>query len=292
MVESIGELRKKVQEPVRRYNDISGMLLGDHASIYITRLFIRMGWSPTLATLGMLISGLSGSVLLLCGDRLAVLGFFLLVMHYVFDCVDGEVARYHKSEKVVWSVHDYLFHFYIKSAFFFCFGLAAYRTTGSFWMFGIAWLGLSSSVLSKMIRELPALLASRLVLQRDPDPDDRSYRQLTEGVTEEDLAEKPCADGTAAPASYGSFLSKVRSIVTNFDLMLVALFFIAIVDLFVAPFTIFGVLVNLKTVAFCGLVANFTLDFIDRLITSLRGHRIQRDAGAMLVRAHHFRIRR
>ena len=53
-MESITDLRAKVQAPVAKYNDVAGYLLGDRISIHVTRFFITMGWSPTVATLSML----------------------------------------------------------------------------------------------------------------------------------------------------------------------------------------------------------------------------------------------
>jgi len=292
VVESIRELRRRVQDPVRRYNDISGMLLGDHVSIHLTRLFVARGWSPTIATIAMLVCGLSGAVLTTFGEVAAVFGFGLLVLYYVFDCVDGEVARYHRIEKVFWSYHDYLFHLYVKSAFFLCLGVGAYGLTGQVWMFGVAWLGLSSVVLSKFLRELPTLLAARLVLMRDPDPTDRSYRQLTEVLDDRDLTSPPSPEGDGAPPSYGSALSKVRGVLTNFDLMLVFFFAGAVVDLFLEPFEVFGMTMNVKVGLFLVTTSIVTVAFLDRMQHATRGERFVRDAADVLLRAHHFRVER
>ncbi len=291
MVESIRELKRRVQEPVRQYNDISGMLLGDHLSIHLTRLFIARGWSPTIATIGMLVCGLSGAVLTTFGEVAAVFGFGLLVLYYVCDCVDGEVARYHRIEKVFWSYHDYLFHLYVKSAFFLCLGVAAYTRTGHVWMFGIAWLGLSSVVLSKFLRELPTLLAARLVLMRDPDPSDRSYRQLTEVLDEREIESAPSEkENDAQPPSYGGALSKLRCILTNFDLMLVFFFLAAILDLFLEPFPLFGLTADAKVTLFLLMTVIVTVDFLDRMQHATRDDRFLKDASQVLLRAHHFRI--
>ena len=292
MVESITDLKKRVQEPVRRFNDISGLLVGDHVSIYFTRLFIARGWSPTIATVGMLISGLCGSVLIALGDRMAVAGFALVFFHYVLDCVDGEVARYHKIEKVFWSFHDYLFHYYIKSAFFLGLGYAAFVSTGSVWMFAVAWVGFSMTVFGKFVRELPLLLVNRHVLQRNPGPSDRSYEQLTRDIDPEDLDRETDMRWTDDPASYGGLLSKVRAFVTNFDLMTIVFFTAAVVDLFVEPFTIAGLMTNIKVLVFVVFCAVLTIDFFDRVIYASRGDRLLRDGARILERAHRFRVRR
>jgi hypothetical protein len=57
----------------------------------------------------------------------SVLGFAILFVYYVLDCVDGEVARFRKTEKLTWGFHDFLFHLYVKSAFFTCLGIYTAR---------------------------------------------------------------------------------------------------------------------------------------------------------------------
>ncbi len=292
VVESITEIRKKVQEPVRQYNDIAGLLVGDRLSIHITRFFIARGWSPTVATLGMLVAGLTGASLLPFGDVAAVAGFVLLVLYYVFDCVDGEVARYHEIEDVFWSFHDYLFHLYVKSAFFISMGIAGYLTTGKIWMFAVAAVGLVSTFLTKTLRDLSYLLANRLVLLRESGPTDRAYCQLTSEITEEALAAARGSRPSKSPKSYGSWLGKGRSVVTNFDLMSIVFLMSAIADLFLDPFVVAGMPFDVKILLFTIVTFVLAVDFLDRLVHHIRTGQFRREAAEMLVRAHHFRVRR
>jgi len=292
MVESISELRRKVQGPVRRYNDIAGLLIGDRVSIHITRLFIARGWSPTIATFSMLACGLAGSALLAFGDRAAVAGFALLVLYYVFDCVDGEVARYHGIEKVFWSFHDYLFHLYVKSACFLALGFAAFATTGRSWMLAVAWVAFTAVLCTKVLRDLSFLLANRLVLLRGPEADEAAYEQFTEGVEDRDLEDTAPAPGSEDPESYGGVLSTTRSILTNFDLVCVVFLALAIADVFLGDFVFLGMPVDLKVLFFLGVSALLALDFLDRLFHHVRTSQLFRETRTLLVRAHHFRIRR
>ena len=57
------ELRRVCQAPVAYGNDVAGLLFGDKLSLPITKLLIDMGWSPNIATVGMLVCGLLGAVL-------------------------------------------------------------------------------------------------------------------------------------------------------------------------------------------------------------------------------------
>src|SRR4051794_11071006 len=87
-MDSLSELRKKVQAPVRKYNDIAGLMVGDRVSIHVTRCFVALGISPTVATLSMLAFGLAGSLMLLRGGAFSVAGFGCLFVYYILDCVD------------------------------------------------------------------------------------------------------------------------------------------------------------------------------------------------------------
>src|SRR5262245_12106046 len=152
---TLAELRKRVQEPVRRYNDVAGVLVGDHVSIHVTRFFLACGISPTVATLSMLVFGVGGSLLALQGGSLAVVGFACVFLYYVFDCVDGEVARFHRGEKLVWGFYDFLFHLAVKGSFFVCLGIYAARVTGkpAFFFFGLA--ALLAVLFQKFLLDLP-----------------------------------------------------------------------------------------------------------------------------------------
>lgn len=70
-------------------------------SIYITWLFVRMGISANTTTLFTILCGLAGVVF--CIPHifwLNVIGVCLFMLDVVFDCVDGEVARWTKKSSL------------------------------------------------------------------------------------------------------------------------------------------------------------------------------------------------
>lgn len=291
-MESLSELRAKVQLPVRRYNDVAGMLLGDHLSIHVTRLFVAWRISPTVATLSMLVCGLAGSVLLVFDGGWAVAGFALVLAYYVFDCVDGEVARYHRIERLIWGYHDFLFHLYVKVAFFTCLGIYAARFTGQTWTFFLPYAALIGVLFQKFQNELTNLLVCRYVLLRGRGESEQFVEQLAGGVGEEEPASEGWLESEEAPTRFEGFLPLMRAALTNFDLA-VALFLVAaIADLWLSPFAIWTLYGNCKIalVLFYGFI--LPLDFLDRLWSYLRDHGFERDARRLLRRAHHFRVRR
>lgn len=290
-VESIQELRRRVQEPVRRYNDIAGHLIGDRISIHVTRFFIRCGFSPTVATIGFLVLGIAGSVLAALGGWWSVAGFACLYGYFILDCVDGEVARYHGTEKLVWGFHDFMFHLYVKSAFFIALGFYAVERTGRSWTFFFGLAALLATLFGKYLYDVAIILNARYVLLRDPLERKRLVEQLTRGTTDAELGVDGDLPGEFQPFEFGGPLSVVRAIVTNFDLMVILFLAAALADLLVEPFGIAGIHCDVKVVliAFCGVV--LPLDFLDRMLGYVRGGRFQADSRRILRRAHGFRIR-
>jgi len=290
MVETISELRKKVQEPVRAYNDVAGLLVGDRISIHVTRLFLALGLSPTVGTIGMLVTGLTGSVMLLFGEGWSVVGFALMFAYYVLDCVDGEVARYRQREKLVWGFHDCMFHLYVKSAFFTCLGIYAAQATGRWWVFLFGLSALLATLLTKSLYEAVLVLAARYVLMRSSADRERFVREITAGASIGELDQDGDLPGDCQPFTLGRNRGLVRATLTNFDLAVLWFLSAAVIDLFLVPFTVWGLPWDLKCalLAFYGLV--LPLDFLDRLVTYMRQDGFHRDARRLLRRAHHFRL--
>lgn len=291
-VDSIAELRRRVQAPVAKYNDVAGQLFGDWASIHVTRLFIRFGWSPTLATVGFLVLGVVGSVLTAFGGAWSVAGFACLIGYYVLDCVDGEVARFHGTEKLIWGFHDFMFHLYVKAAFYLSLGFHAAKCTGREWAFLLGIAALLATLLGKFLYDAVLVLNARYVLLRERHERERLVEQLTHGTSSAELDVDADLPGEFAPFRIGGPLSALRAVTTNFDLGLLLFFAAAILDLFVEPFAIRGVTCDLKTilVAFYGVV--LPLDFVDRMVSYVRADRFQADSRRLLRRAHGFRIHR
>lgn len=289
-LDSISDLRKRVQEPVRKYNDVAGLLVGDRVSIHVTRLFVAFGISPTVATLSMLAFGLAGSVLLLFGEAWAVLGFLCLFAYYVLDCVDGEVARYHRREKLAWGFHDFLFHLYVKSAFFVCLGLYAVETSGEPALFLFAVAALLATLFGKFLNDVGLLLTCRYVLLRSHEERQRFVDELTSGAAPEQLAldgDLPGEEELYKPRG----LALLRATLTNFDLSLLLFLLAAIADVWTEPFLIWNVQADCKValLVFHGVI--LPLDFFDHVQTHIRTGRFVRDARRLVRRAHHFRIK-
>jgi hypothetical protein len=289
---TIADLRQRVQHPVRQYNDVAGLVVGDHVSILVTKFFVERGISPTVATLSMLVFGVSGSLFVLRGGWLAVLGFACVFLYYVFDCVDGEVARFHKGEKLVWGYYDFLFHLAVKSSFFVCLGIYAARTTGEPVVFLFGLFALLAVLFQKFLQDVSSMLVCRYVFLSTNDSRERFIAQLTEGADPATLAVDGDLPGEQRPFAFHGFLPSVRAVATNFDLSTLFFLAAAIADLLTPPFRLLGWNADWKTalLVFYGIV--MPLDFVDRLIHHARKDSFRAECRRLLRRAHHFRLPR
>jgi hypothetical protein len=290
-MDSLSELRKKVQAPVRKYNDIAGLMVGDRVSIHVTRFFVALGISPTVATLSMLVFGIAGSVMLLWGGGWAVAGFGCLFVYYILDCVDGEVARYHRQEKLIWGFHDFLFHLYVKSAFWICLGVYGAEATGRPWMFLFGLAALLATLFQKFLFDVTLILTCRYVLLRDRDESEVFVQQLTEGAAQEQLLVDGEPPGPYEPYAPRGVLPFLRTALINFDLGVLLFLAASVLDLAFEPFLIWKIQGDFKIalLLFYGVI--LPLDFLDRMQGHIRGRHFLQDSRRLLRRAHHFRIK-
>ncbi len=96
---SLAEVRATGQPPevLARLNDEhwAGRLYMRKFSPYATLMFARQGWSPNAVTVAFMVSGVAAGLLAAVPGLLAAVGVFLLIQLYLlFDCSDGELARY------------------------------------------------------------------------------------------------------------------------------------------------------------------------------------------------------
>ncbi len=96
---SVADVRATGQPPqvLARLNDEhwAGRLYMRRVSPYATVAFARLGWSPNAVTVAFIISGVAAGVVAAIPGLAAAVGVVLLIQLYLlFDCSDGELARY------------------------------------------------------------------------------------------------------------------------------------------------------------------------------------------------------
>lgn len=191
-MESIAALREKCQKDKLQSN--TGLtLLNRRLSIYVTRLILQTRLTPAKLTMLNIMLGLLGAGCFVVNTwHFNMLGIALLYASFLFDQVDGEVARYYGVPAFNLLYLDEIRHLVIYPVPVFCLAFPAFHDTNSLLMFA---LGFVSAVVLALTRvnERVALLIymDRAVLRshfRELDLID--YLARCNGSVEED---KPVA---------------------------------------------------------------------------------------------------
>ncbi len=290
---SFREIREKCQLPVRHGNDVAGLLFGDWMSLPITKVFIDLKLSPDLASWLFLLCGLAGAALQLPGAPLwPALGALALLLYYVFDCVDGEVARWQGVEDLRWGWFDYIFHMLVKPLSFFAVGLGLWMSTGAVWPLIAGAVAAIAVLWLKLFLEIPGILFLRGALAGGPGGT-RAFRRRLAALGAALPAEP--ASGAPAPAADPPMrvqfdLVTLRALLTNYDVSLVFLLAACLYDLSDAPAARWPwgeVPVRGLWLAFYAFV--LPLNFFDYAWTWLRKGRFDAETRRLLVLAHHWR---
>jgi len=102
-------------------------------SLYLTFLAIRAGLTANQVTVLQILSGVAGAVCLaIPTTAFGLAGLALLQLGFVFDNVDGEVARFRKQASVTGKFLDSVGHEIVVPCMFFGLGLGTYFRTGNF----------------------------------------------------------------------------------------------------------------------------------------------------------------
>lgn len=275
---TIQELRERVQSPVEHRNDLTGRLYGSRISIHITWLFLRLGWSADVASFLMLFTGLVGSVLLAFPGWSQVFGFFLIEWYYLFDCSDGEIARYHGVSHMKAAYYDYLAHALVKPAMFLGLGVGLARAPGvaHVWPIFVAFLPALAVLLSKIISDLHHVVFSQKFILH---PDRAAIRNLEKdrpAAPEPAASDVPVDTGsgeepTASPRRSG--LGVLRELLLNFDFYLIPFLVAALLDVLVRLPDGIPDWLGFKMALFLCYAAALPLNFLDHAMTDLRTRR-------------------
>lgn len=129
MVETPRELRKICQSVPSASSSWYVINVQRRLSIYITWLLLHTPISANQVTVLFIIIGLIGALFLTFGTKwYFVSGAFLLLLYGILDCVDGEIARYRKTESSTGIFLELMGHNIVDSSVFVCLSFGIYRT--------------------------------------------------------------------------------------------------------------------------------------------------------------------
>ena len=88
-------------------------------SIYITRALLHTPITANQVTIGMILLGVAAGTLFIFGNYwYSIIGVVLLLLAYILDRVDGEIARYRKATSIRGNFLDNLYHDIVKPYIF------------------------------------------------------------------------------------------------------------------------------------------------------------------------------
>jgi phosphatidylglycerophosphate synthase len=199
---TLSEVRTAGQPPevLARLNDEhwAGKFYMRKLSPYATLLFARLGWSPNAVTVAFIVSGIAGAVLAAVPGLLAAIGVVVLYQLYLlFDCADGELARYTKRFSPAGVFLDRMGHYICEALLLAGLGV---RAQGSFHLYGpYVSCGLAAAICVTLIKaETDGVIVSR------------AASGLSSGHADEALA--PTSSGLALARRLASALKVHRAI--------------------------------------------------------------------------------
>lgn len=241
-VPSIAELRRICHDPVRQFNDLTGSLYGWRISIHITRLLLSFGLTASFASTAMVVSGLLGSALCLFGGWFLTGGLVLLVLTYVLDCVDGEMARYYGIDSFRWAGVDYLHHLLTKGLAFPCIGIGYFVEYRNPWTMAIGGLCASCWLILVGVRDLPLVLFAKKIVANEGRDQNPAFRRMVRNLRElrraQQREQEQAKDVWGADFRFQPWM--IRTFFTSFDIVVPLLCLASFFDRFGATLVAFG----------------------------------------------------
>jgi len=166
MVESIEELRKICRKGEDPDDKSVSMILGRKLSIYITKLLLYTNITANQTTaLGALIGIIAGISMASGNKWYTLLGALLLYLHFIFDLVDGEIARYRKESSVTGVYLERLSHYLVNSFLFFSISFGLYMTFYDVRVFAFGFSASLSQTLISLSHECKLVAVARARLR-------------------------------------------------------------------------------------------------------------------------------
>lgn len=153
-MESIKELKKKIRKTQRE--DWFAENISRRFSKYITKLLILIGLNANQVTIFSIIVGIIGGLFFFLPDiNIMFIGSLILLLGYVFDYSDGEIARYRNETSILGCYFAKTYHVFVPKFVFAGLTLSTYLLTNkiSVIIFGFLILLFSSSFTNMILTE-------------------------------------------------------------------------------------------------------------------------------------------
>jgi phosphatidylglycerophosphate synthase len=183
---SLAEVRATGQSPqvLARLNDEhwAGRLYMRRVSPYATVVFARLGWSPNAVTVCFMLAGVAAGVLTAVPGLPAAIGVALLIQLYLlFDCSDGELARYTGRTSATGVYLDRMGHYIAEAVLLAGLGV---RAQGHLTLAGgYVSAGLAAAICATLIKaETDGVTVARALSGLNSKHDDRALAPRSQGL--------------------------------------------------------------------------------------------------------------
>jgi phosphatidylglycerophosphate synthase len=183
---SLAELREigQPQAVLDRLNDEHwlGRLYGRKISPYFTWVFARLGWSPNAVTAAFIVCGIAAGVVIAFGGLVtAVIGALLIQLYLIFDCSDGELARWSNRKSAAGIYLDGMGHYLGESALLVGLG---FRAQGHLTLAGsYVTAGIAAALLAMLVKaETDNVVVARAKAGLPAGHDDASLAPASSGL--------------------------------------------------------------------------------------------------------------
>ena len=262
-------------ELARERGDFFTNIFGLKLSIPITELFLKLHLSENVATFMMFAVGMLGAILLLFNDWTILLGLLLLVGSYIFDYVDGQIARYYKHCSLLGAVQDRLVHIFVEVFTILFLGYWLYKMYPPWVALPITAILLFWNRYSKYIAHLHVMiyvcefmsypLQEREIIREN-------FTKIFESDNGTNPKEEPILPPETAPRStFRDVLTKARVSSYTFNFFTIGLLFAAIAD---CLFLLFHLNLHIKLLTIGVFVVYYVLSILDLSYTYLFSERI------------------
>ncbi|WP_144776653.1 CDP-alcohol phosphatidyltransferase family protein [Marinobacter maritimus] len=184
-------------------------------SLRITHLYLDLGLNENHASASMFITGLIGAALMILGPWGIFIGASFLVLHHLFDYVDGQIARHHGRASVNGAVLDRWNHFLVESATFPCLALGLYLDSGQIWPWIAVWILYIWNRFRVLLAQLPANILSE-ELSRYPVLEREMMRANLSKVSEQSASPRPTNNENGDSEENKKPRSSIRSYISRF----------------------------------------------------------------------------
>ena len=278
------KLLRTERDLAKERGDFFSRYFGLPVSLFLSRQFLRLDLSENTASLCMLGSGLLGAAGLAAGGSWVFLGACLLVVHHLFDYVDGQLARVHGTASVSGAVLDRWNHFIVETLTYPALGVGLYGLSGDVSDLLVCWAlygwnrfrvlasGLGQAILHAELERYPRL--ERMMMTRNLGRSSEVADASPPAAPQEARVE---GHGGARPRSaLRRFVSEARTASTSYNAFTFVIVVASALTLLPQVDATF-----LRWVVHA-LAFYYLLNFLDYSITFLRTDRIERELRSAL----------